>query len=270
MKSVLASRIDGAADAPPLVLLHPIATHGGIWAPQLPAWASAFRVVRIDLPGHGASAAPAQAMVMAGYAQAVFDTLDALGIAQSALVGLSLGGMVAQAMALLQPARVRALVLAHTSARTDAPVREIWERRLEQFERHGLEAQVAPTLERWFTRAFAGACPLTLAWVAGQIRATSDAGYAAAVRAIQQLDHLDRLHELTMPTMVLAGDADAAVPPSAAAAMARRIPGAELVVLEDAAHLGNVQQPLRFTESVARFLLGVPQARAETPPTLAS
>jgi 3-oxoadipate enol-lactonase len=258
----LACHVDGPANAPVLVLLHALATHSEIWRPQLPAWSTAFRVVRIDLPGHGASPAPAGPMDLAAYAAQVGDALDALAIKRATLVGLSLGGMVAQAIALQQPQRVQALVLAHTSARTEQAVREVWQRRLEQFERHGLQQQVGPTLERWFTRTFAAACPLTMDWVAAQIRSTSADGYAAAVRAIQALDHLDRLADIRVPALVIAGDCDAAVPPPMASAMAARLRRAQLLVLDDAGHLGNVQQPLRFAEAAGRF---VQQAVNATP-----
>jgi 3-oxoadipate enol-lactonase len=192
--------------------------------------------------------------VLADWADQVCEVLDALRIERAAVVGISLGGMVAQAFALRHPSRTWALVLAHTSARTESAVREIWDRRLEQFTRHGLPAQAPATLERWFTRAFAEASPLTLDWLAAQIRATHPAGYTAAVRAIQGLDHLDRLHEIAVPTLVIAGEADSAVPPAAAATLAERIAGAQLVVLPGAAHLGNVEQPVVFTERVGAFL----------------
>lgn len=250
----LAFQVDGRADASAVVLLHPIATHSEIWRPQMAAWSEAFKVIRIDLPGHGASAVPTRLLGFADYAEQVCAVLDALQVEQAGVVGLSLGGMVAQAIALSRPERVGALVLAHTSARTEPAVQEIWQRRLEHFERHGIEAQIEPTLERWFTRAFARACPMTVSWVARQIRATSAAGYATAIRAIQRLDHRDRLPQLAVPVLVVAGDADAAVPPATAQAMAECIPGAELLVLEGAGHIGNVQQPLVFTETVGRFL----------------
>jgi 3-oxoadipate enol-lactonase len=248
-------RVAGPAEAPAVVLLHALATHGELWLPQWPVWSMAFRLVAIDLPGHGMSPAPQAPMTLADHAGQVADALDALGIERAAVVGLSLGGMVAQALALRQPGRVRSLVLAHTTARTLPAVREIWDTRLAQFEREGLEKQVEPTLGRWFTPAFATASPMTMAWVARQIRATSPAGYTGAIRAIQGLDHFDRLGAITVPALVVAGDADAAVPLHAASALAERLPHAKLFVLKDAGHLGNVQQPVAFTEAVGGFLM---------------
>lgn len=250
----LACRIDGPHDAPPVVLLHAIATHSDLWQPQLAVWSSVFRIVRIDLPGHGSSAPPQTALTIADYAAQLRDALDDIGIQQAAIVGLSLGGMVAQAFALAYPQRTRLLVLAHTSARTEPAVRERWQHRLEQMEQHGIAAQAATLLERWFTAPFAAASPLTLAWLTQQIRSTSPDGYAAAIRAIQGLDHHERLREIRVPTLVVAGEDDTAVPLAAAAAVAERIPGARLAVLKDAAHLGNVQQPVVFTELVGDFL----------------
>lgn len=259
--AVLAHRVDGPEAAPPLVLLHAIATSAELWAPQVAAWSTQFRLVRIDLPGHGASAAPAgpQDEGLQACAVQVRRVLDQLGIERAGIVGLSLGGMVAQAFALAFPERTAALVLAHTVARTPPAVRELWSRRLAQFDDEGLDAQVGPTLERWFTRDFAERSPLTLEWVARQIRGTMPAGYAAAIRAIQDLDHTDRLGEIRVPTLVVAGREDTAVPPAAGAELAAAIPGARFLVLEDAAHLGNVQQPVAFTESVGAFLVGAVQ-----------
>jgi len=250
----LACRVFGEPWAPPVVLLHSLATHSEIWRPQLAVWSTTFRLVCIDLPGHGASPAPTGPLALADLAGLVHAVLDELAVARAAVVGLSLGGMVAQAMALGAPSRVRSLVLAHTSARTAPELREVWQQRLQQCEQHGIESQVEPTLARWFTKAFAGASPMTMDWVARQIRTTSPAGFATAIGAIQGLDHLDRLAEIALPTLVVAGDADAAVPPQAASAMAARMPRAELFVLKDAGHIGNVQQPLLFTEAVGRFL----------------
>lgn len=250
----LAISVEGPEGAPPLVLLHALATCRDLWLPQMPAWATQFRVIRIDLPGHGESPLMEGAATLAGFADEVARVLDDLDIRRAALVGLSLGGMVAQAFALKFPERCSALVLAHTSARTDAPVRELWSGRLEQLGKEGLPAQADAILGRWFPPAFAEASPMTLQWISSQIRATSPEGYAAAIRAIQQLDHLDMLKNITVPTLVIAGEADMAAPPAAGALMAGQIGNARLVVLPGVAHLGNVQAPVLFTETAGSFL----------------
>src|SRR5690606_5985318 len=97
--------------------------------------------------------------------------------------------------------RTRSLVLAHSSASTQPAVQGIWEGRIRQFEKDGLIAQIPATLERWFTRSFAAASPLTLEWLAEIIQRTTDKGYVAAIRAIQSLDHLERLAEINVPVL---------------------------------------------------------------------
>src|SRR5690606_37294690 len=105
----------GPADGQAVVLLHAIATDSNLWSAQVPVWATAFRLVCVDLPGHGGSPDIDADLDLDGYADCVLDVLDELHIDTASLVGLSLGGMVAQAFALKYPARVRSLVLAHTS-----------------------------------------------------------------------------------------------------------------------------------------------------------
>lgn len=246
--------VHGPDGAPVVVLLHPLATHSTLWQPQLPAWSTRFRVLCVDLPGHGRSPLLPEVATLHEYAGEIAQVLDTLGVDRAALVGLSLGGMVAQAFALAWPERTRALVLAHTSARTEPAVRDIWATRLQQANDEGMAAQVPSILGRWFPAAFAASAPLTLHWVAAQIASTPLAGYGAAIGAIQRLDHLDQLHRITAPTLVVAGELDAAAPPSLARLMAERLPAATLATLPEAGHIGNVQCPLAFTETVGAFL----------------
>lgn len=247
--------VQGPDGAPVVVLLHPLATHGALWQPQLPAWSTRFRVVCVDLPGHGRSPVLPDVTTLSQYAAEVRHVLDALGVDRAALVGLSLGGMVAQAFALDSPERTRALVLAHTSARTEPAIRDLWSTRLQQADEEGMAAQVPGILGRWFPPDFAASAPMTLHWVAEQIGSTPFDGYAAAIGAIQRLDHLDQLHRITAPTLVVAGELDAAAPPALARLMSDRLPNGTLTTLPEAGHIGNVQLPLAFTETVGAFLV---------------
>lgn len=237
---------------PTVVLLHSLATSRAIWAAQAAVWSSRFEVIALDLPGHGD--APARALgSFAEYATALREILDERGVARAAIVGLSLGGMVAQAFALAYPERTRALVLAHTAARTPPEAVAVWTERLATVNAGGVETQVAPTLARWFTPEFAAAAPHTVAWIAGLIRRTSVAGFLTAGHAIQRLDHVERLAALRAPTLVLTGARDPSISPDAARRLAAAIPGARFAMI-DSAHLGNIEQPVAFTEHVAGFL----------------
>ncbi|WP_397474450.1 alpha/beta fold hydrolase [Pusillimonas sp.] len=247
-------RTEGPVDGHPVVLLHAIATNSSLWSAQIPVWASAFRLICIDLPGHGDSPDVDSELDLNGYAACVCEVLDELRIDCASLVGLSFGGMVAQAFALQYPERIRSLVLAHSSVRTAEAVRGIWNGRIARFEKDGMESQVMPTLERWFTRAFAESSPLTLIWLSEQILRTTHKGYVSAIKAIQSLDYLDKIKAIKVPALVVAGEEDSAVPPAAAAKIAEQMGNARTLVLAGAAHLGNLERPVEFTEAVGAFL----------------
>lgn len=250
---MLTYEITGDTGAPPLVLLHAIATSAELWAPQMAAWSATHRVVRLDLPGHGASAPLAEGAGYDDYAAAVAETLDALGTSQAAVVGLSFGAMIAQRLAADRPDLVGRLVLANCVAKTPPPVREMWAGRIAAVEADGMAAQVDGTLARWFTPAFRDASPVSVRWIEGLIRATPPEGFVAAGRAIMDLDHLQLLGAVACPTLVLAGRHDQAAPPAAGEAIATAMPNARFEVLE-AAHLANVEQPVAFAQAVSRFL----------------
>jgi 3-oxoadipate enol-lactonase len=224
-----------------------------MWAPQVPVWSSRFWVVNVDLPGHGTSPPSETQYSLKDLADAVCAHLDARAIDRFAIVGLSLGGMVAQALAIHRPQRVWAAVLAHTLAAITPAARKLWDERIAAVEARGIESQVEATLERWFTQRFRTDAPLTMAWVADMVRATDARGFVTAARAIQSLDHLELLADVEVPALVVAGREDASATPSAAEAMHERLARSELTLLESA-HLGNVEQSVAFTERVGAFL----------------
>ncbi|MBB6096510.1 3-oxoadipate enol-lactonase [Povalibacter uvarum] len=244
----------GPRSAPVVVLLHAIATDSDLWASQIPVWSQRFRLLAVDLPGHGASKPRPHINSVEAYADALAQLLLRESIQTASIVGLSLGGMIAQAFALSFPERVRSLVLSNTSARTPPAMQDIWSKRMQQAVQHGMEHQVAPTIERWFTPRFTERAPLHVARIARMIRSTSLEGYVAAIEAIQRLDLLDRLPELSMPALVITGRLDPAATPQIAETIAGKLPDSRLTVIEDAAHLSNIEQPGAFVESVGAFL----------------
>lgn len=248
-----AATATGPRDGPVVVLLHSIATSSEMWSQQVPVWSKFFKVLNVDLPGHGATPAHADRTSFVNLAAGVCATMDRHEIERASIVGLSLGGMITQALLIHHPDRVRSAVLAHTVAQATPAVRDIWDQRIAAVEQTGMAGQVESTIERWFTRDFRAAAPLTVAWIEQLIAATSPRGFIAAARAIQGLDHLSALAECGQPALLVAGRHDGGAPPQAAEAMAEALPNAELEML-DSAHLGNVEQSTRFTEAVGRFL----------------
>lgn len=255
-------KVYGDATRPALVLLHAIATDARLWSPQLPIWSQHFFLIVPDLPGHGKSAAEDAVTTMTDYADGVAQVLDQLKIETAALAGISLGGMIAQTFALRHPQRVKALVLAQTMAQVAPTAITTWQGRKQLAQQQGMQSIVASTLQRWFTPAFLQSAPLTTQWIGELIQATSVAGYVNAIGAIQAFDVLTRLHEITAPTLVVAGAADQAATPDMAQTLVSRLSNARLLVLDDAAHLANVEQAVAFTENIGAFLHEVLQQSA--------
>ncbi len=244
----------GRSDQPPVLLMHSLATHGAMWSAQIPFWARSFRLLVPDLPGHGSTPADRSLHRFDDYATSMLRLLDSLGVERTTLVGLSLGGMIAMALALRRPDRVSSIVLAHTFARVAAPTIPVWQERRQAVESQGMESQVTPTLERWFTPEFRASAPLTVEWIAAMIRATQPAGYDAVAESIQHLDYLDQLAAIQHPTLVVAGSEDKGATPQIAEEMCSRLPKGRLLILPNAGHLGCVDQPVAFTERVGEFL----------------
>jgi 3-oxoadipate enol-lactonase len=249
---MLAVRDDGQRDAPPIVLLHAIATSSELWSAQVAPLAVRHRVIRVDLPGHGASPPLRPGASFEGYADAVADALDAHGVGRCTLAGLSFGAMVALQLATRRPEQVERLVLACCAVRTPPPVAAMWRERADAVAASGMAGQVAGTLDRWFTPAFAAASPATLAWVGGLIRGTSGDGFTAAAAIISELDQVALLGQVPVPCLVVAGEHDQAAAPGMMQGFASALPNSRFVTLP-AAHLACVEAPVAFTEALAAF-----------------
>src|ERR1700759_3707841 len=125
---------------PPVLLLHSLATHGALWSAQIPFWARSFRLIVPDLPGHGSTPADRSLHRFDDFATSLLRLLDSLRIERTALVGLSLGGMISMALALRRPDRISSVVLAHTFARLAPATIPVWQQRREHVEPQGMES----------------------------------------------------------------------------------------------------------------------------------
>jgi len=243
-----------AGSGPWLTLSHSLACDLSMWEPQLEAFSRHFTVLRYDTRGHGQSSAPEGAYSWAQLCDDALALLDALKIGRTHFLGLSMGGMIAQHLALLAPQRLASLILADTSSRTPAAARAAWQERVRLVLEQGTAPLVDATLERWFTAPYRVAHPEVMARTAALIANTPAAGYIGCAQALQTLDLSDRLSEVTAPTLVLVGADDAGTPPALARDIAAAIPGARLEVIAHAAHLANIEQAERFNQLVLAFL----------------
>jgi 3-oxoadipate enol-lactonase len=238
-------RLDGDGDRV-LVLSGSLGSTLELWEPQLPVLIPRFRVLRYDHPGHGSSPLLAETTV-SSMARQVVELLDELGIASLSYCGLSLGGAVGMRLALDEPARVEKLILCSTSARFASP--EFWQERADTVRRDGVEAIADVVLERWFTAAFRN-----VRRYREMLLSISTEGYARACEAIRDWDVRGELGGISAPTFALAGADDPSTPPADLEAIVAEIPGAELVVVDGARHLVNVERADEFNDAVSVYL----------------
>ena len=244
----------GPGEGPPIVLLHGLGSSSADWGFQVPVLAGRHRVLVPDLRGHGRSSRPRGRLTVAAMARDVAALLTALGAPPAHVVGLSLGGCVAQALALDFPAHVRSLTLVNAFAR---PAAAGLRGGLRVLTRVGLLACAPMTVvaahvaRGLFPRADQRELYLAaVASLAGSPRRT----YLASLRALARFDVRQRLGELRCPTLVIAGDRDRTVPLAAKRRLHRLIPGAALLVVDDSGHATPHDQAERFNTALLAFI----------------
>jgi 3-oxoadipate enol-lactonase len=250
----IAYNLQGDPRLPVVVLVHALATRSEIWGYQLPILTNRFRVLTYDIRGHGESGTAGDSFSFPLLAYDVASLLDCLKIRRTALVGLSIGGMIGQQFALNYPEKLWGLALCSTGSVTDDKGKAILEERIGKVRAEGLHGQVAPTLKRWFTNRFIEEAPNTMEWVSDLVLSTSAEGYIGCCRALQGLDLTTQLVRIRTRTLLVPGAEDPAFPEKSSRLIQDQIPKSELTVLRGAAHLGCVERAHAFNEIVVSFL----------------
>lgn len=247
-------RYDIAGSGPWVVLSHSLATDLTLWNDQMAALTPHFRVLRFDTRGHGGSSAPDMPYDFPMLTADVLGLMDALNVPKAHFVGISMGGMIAQHVALAAPDCIDRLVLASTTSGYPETTRALWAERIAAVRAGGMEAQVVPTLERWFTPPYRATHPEVMARIGGLIRATQPAGYIGSGQAIATLNATERLSGLRCPTLVIVGADDVGTPPAMGRRIADRIAGARYDSIASASHLCNIEQAETFNRLLLDFL----------------
>ncbi len=250
--------IEQGGAGPDLVLLHPVGLDGTCWSEVAGPLEAAFRVHRVDLPGHGRSPLGAVLPTLDSYAESVATAVSAAVTGPCVLAGLSFGGMIAQTVALRRPDLVRALVACGCGSTFPGEVRpQVRARGEAALGPDGMAAVVETTIARWFTPGFIGS-PV-VEEVRRQLAAEDVRAWASAWQAISGLDTLPELPGIGVPTLCVAGSEDQGSPPEAVRRMAEAIPGSRFEILDGAPHMMQLETPsallavLRpFLDSVAR------------------
>jgi len=245
------------ADAAPVVLAHALGLDLTMWDALASHLAATRSVLRYDQRGHGASAVPSDPCRLDDLVDDAARVIREWGRGPVVFVGLSMGGMVGQGLAIRHPELVKGLVLANTTAKYPEAAQAMWAQRIAAVQQGGLEAIAEMAMERYFTAAFRAQQPEAAAAQRSTLLRTNAAGYVAGCQAVAAVDWLDALPRIACPTLVIAGTHDIGAPPAMAQAIAERIRGAELVTLADASHISVVEQPAGFAAAVDGFLARV-------------
>ena len=245
-----AYQLDGAQDAPVLMLSNSLGTDYHMWDAQAPALQRHFRVLRYDGRGLGASAVPPGPYTIEMLGRDTLALLDALAIQQAHYCGLSLGGMVGMWLAVHVPERIDRLALCNTAALMGPP--RLWDTRIEGVRREGLAAMSASIVARWFTPSFFEREPAVAEAMRQMLARSPTEGYIACCEAIRDMDQRAILPRIRARTLVIAGSFDAAATPEDGRYLAETIPGASYLELATA-HLSNIEAPQPFTDALVRF-----------------
>jgi len=238
----LATVTEAEGASPAVVLLHSLALDGSMWAPLVEHLGDARTVITMDLRGHGQSPKDAS-FTIEDMADDVVTTLEGLGHQRAVMVGLSLGGCVAQAVAIRHPAIVAGLGLIDTTAWYGSDAQQHWADRASNAREHGMASLSQFQLERWFGPDFLETHREAAERLLGVFAANDLDSYVAACHAMGAFDAREALGAIRAPTVVIVGEFDPATSPEHAAEIQARVPSSVLHVVPSAKHLTPVERP---------------------------
>jgi len=241
-------QIDGAASGPTVVFANSLGTDLRLWDALLPHLPAGFRYVRYDKRGHGLSdlGGPVSAAELADDAAALIAHIGGPVV----FVGLSIGGLIAQALAARHPDLLKAVVISNSAAKLGTA--ESWQTRIDAVRAHGLAGIADAVMERWFAPAFRNS-PAVAPWRNMMIR-TPEEGYVAACGALAGADQTEATRALRLPALVIAGGEDGSTPPDLVRATAALIPGAAFHIIPGTGHLPCVENPAAYAAVLTPFL----------------
>ena len=247
---------DDHGSGPAVLLVHGHPFDRTMWAPQVEAFAGRYRLVVPDLRGYGESSVPDGITLLDEVALDLAHLLDAVGIDRAVVCGLSMGGQVAMEFARLFPNRLRGLVLCDTDARAETPKSFAARRAMaERLEREGMAGYVEDGLTDFLHPETFASRPSVVAHMRRMMHAAPALGAARLQRGrAERRDHLAALGSVTVPSLVIVGDADHFTPISVARQIAEALPDGELAVIEKTGHMPNLEEPAIFNDRLGSYL----------------
>jgi 3-oxoadipate enol-lactonase len=244
--------IVGDERAPVIYFAHSLAADSGMWAEQVPAFlAAGYRVLRVDMRGHGGSDPAPGNYAMEQLVEDAIQILDNLAISKVHFCGLSIGGMIGQGLGILHPKRIASLILCDTQSEAPKDAKERWGGRIAILQAANSMVPLAEsTMERWLSPAFKAKRQSLWQQIHDTVATTSPQGYIGCAGAIQTFKWTPRLHEISAPTFVLCGSDDPGANPEENRMIAATVQRGEYLAIEGARHLPNVEDAERFNRIV--------------------
>lgn len=249
----LAVQVQGPQDAPAIVFSNSLGTDNTMWMPQIEALKADFKIVTYDTRGHGQSAVIDQTELQ-HLGEDVIDILDALNIDQAHFCGISMGGMTALWLGIHRPERFYSITVANSAAKIWTA--EGWNARAASVEATGLSDLVSTTHTRWFSEKFDHQASALAQNTIRSLANTPAQGYANACRALAGADLRESIAKISIPTLIIAGEADPITTVSDAEFLHQYIQNSQLKTL-DASHLSNIEQPEAFTQVFGQFIRSI-------------
>ncbi|MDQ2094594.1 3-oxoadipate enol-lactonase [Rhodalgimonas zhirmunskyi] len=243
-------RLDGPSDGAPVIFANSLGTDLRLWDPVLPHLPAGLRILRYDKRGHGLSEAPVGPYSMGMLVRDAERLMEHVGMRDAVIVGLSIGGMIAQGLAVKRLDLIRGMVLSNTAAKIGQPA--MWAERIAAIRADGLESVADATMERWFSRDFRTTPELAL-WRNMLARQPLE-GYAGCAAAISGTDFYTPTSGLRLPCLAVAGSEDGSTPPDLVRETADLIPGSRFALIRRAGHLPCVEKPEEYAALLAGFL----------------
>jgi 3-oxoadipate enol-lactonase len=235
--------------------VHALGTDSTLWTAQVSALADSHICVTYDLPGHGLSTAgSASRYSFEGLADDAAALLIELGITRASVIGISIGGEIAQMLAARHPEVIEDLILCSTACYTDRARVGVWEERMAAVRNHGMTALAVATVNRWFTPAFRSTQPHIVEEYAERMSRLPPDTYVAFVRAIQTLDLRPLIRRLTCRSLIVCGSEDGATGPHVAREIVNHLPSAHFEIMAGIGHLPNLEAPDAFLALLRAFL----------------
>lgn len=242
----------GPKDGPTLLFANSLGTDFRIWDDVVARLPSTLRVIRYDMRGHGLTSVPEGPYYMGDLVGDAGRLLTHLGARDVVVVGLSIGGIVAQGLAAERIDLVRAVVLSNTASKVGT--KAIWDEREALVRGQGVAPMIEPTMERWFSRKFRAESPARVDLMRRMMGQQPADGYAGCCAALGETDLYESTARLRLPTLGIAGSDDGSTPPDLVRETTDLVPGSKFALLRGSGHIPCVDAPEAYAQTLTTFL----------------